>query len=145
MFIIRGFFSITVVLIFCLSGCDIGNGNLLTLDDLLSETVPPLPMETLGTVNAEASFEQNLLPLLTARCAFAGCHVAGGLKNLDFSTYQTFIEGGDEGPIFIPGDAQGSAIIEEIVSGRMPVGGPQLTNAEIQRFTDWINNQEVTH
>ena len=144
MFIIRGFFSITVVLIFCLSGCDIGNGNLLTLDDIISsETVPPLPIETLGNVNAEASFEQNLLPLLTARCAFAGCHVAGGPKNLDFSTYQAFIRGGDAGPVFIPGNAQGSIIIDEIASGRMPIGGPQLTNAEIQRFRDWINNQET--
>ena len=90
------------------------------------------------------TFEQNLLPILSAKCAYAGCHIAGGPKNLDFRTYQTFINGGDEGPIFIPGNAQGSIIIDEIVSGRMPIGGPQLSNAEIQSFTDWINNQEAT-
>ena len=76
-------------------------------------------MESGETVNTEASFEQHLLPILTAKC-FAGCHVAGGPKNLD-CTYQVFIKGGDEGAVFVPGNAQGSSI-----SGRMPLGGDRL-------------------
>ena len=141
------FFLLTIGLVFCLFGCDAQQGGLLVPNNILNilsenEQVPA--MESVESTNAETSFEQNLLPILTQRCAYAGCHVAGGPKNLDFSTYQAFMKGGDAGPVFIPGNAQGSAIIDEIVSGRMPIGGPQLTIAEIQRFSDWINNQEVT-
>ena len=115
------------------------------MPDNISSEAGQLPaMESDGIANVETIFEQNLLPILTAKCAYAGCHVAGGPKNLDFSTYQTFIKGGDEGPVFIPGDAQGSSIIAEIVSGRMPLGGTKLSDAEIQIFTDWINNQAST-
>ena len=135
------FFFLTVGLVLHLLGCDPERGGFLLPDNILSENEQVPAMESVESTNAETSFEQNLLPILTQRCAYAGCHVAGGPKNLDFSTYQAFMKGGDEGPVFIPGNAQGSAIIDEIVSGRMPIGGPQLTHAEIQRFTDWINSQ----
>ncbi|MCY4553769.1 MAG: hypothetical protein OXC79_08865, partial [Candidatus Poribacteria bacterium] len=138
------FFLLTVGLVLFSLGCDSQRGGFLLPDNILSENGQPPVMESGEMTNAETSFEQNLLPILSTRCAYAGCHVAGGPKNLDFSTYQTFIKGGDAGPVFIPGNAQGSAIIDEIVSGRMPIGGPQLTNAEIQRFTDWINSREAT-
>ena len=88
------------------------------------------------------SFEQDLLPILRGRCAFAGCHVAGGPNGIDLSTYQAFIRGGEDGPVFEPGNPQSSDIIEEIVSGRMPPGGPRLRDAEIQLFIDWINQQD---
>ena len=42
------------------------------------------------------------------------------------------------------GDAQSSDIVEEIVSGRMPPGGPRLSDDQIQVFIDWINQQEPT-
>ena len=90
------------------------------------------------------SFERDLLPILRSRCAFAGCHVAGGPKNLDFSTYQSFLNGGDTGSVFVAGDAASSDIIEEIVSGRMPPGGPPLTDSQVQLFRDWINQQPST-
>ena len=96
-----------------------------------------------STADIEVSFEQDLLPILTTRCALAGCHVADGPHGLDFRTYESFMAGGEHGPAFIPGNAQESAVIEEIVSGRMPPGGPPLTTAEIQSFVDWINQQEA--
>ena len=135
------FFFLTVGLLLYLLGCDSERDGFLLPGNILSENGQPPTMESGAITNAETTFEQNLLPILTQRCAYAGCHIAGGPKNLDFSTYQTFIKGGNEGPVFIPGNAQGSTIIDEIVSGRMPIGGPQLTTAEIQRFSDWINSQ----
>ena len=99
-------------------------------------------MESGEIPNTETSFQQNLLPILSAKCAYIGCHIAGGPKNLDFSTYQAFIKGGNEGPVFIPGNARESDIIEEIVSGRMPPDGPSLTAAQIRLFRDWINQQD---
>ena len=140
----RKFFLLIIGILFSLFGCDSERGGLLLPDNILSQNEQAPAMESVKSANAKTTFEQNLLPILTERCAYAGCHIVGGPKNLDFSTYQAFIRGGDEGPIFIPGNAQGSIIIDEIVSGRMPIGGPQLTNAEIQRFSDWINSQEAT-
>ena len=98
-------------------------------------------MEVMESTDIEASFEQNLLPILTAKCAIAGCHVADGPDGLDYRTYESFIAGGEYGPIFLPGNAEDSEIVEEIVEGKMPPGGPRLPDAEIQVFVDWINQQ----
>ncbi len=119
-------------LLFCLLGCTREHGDIPMLDDHSA------PMET-----HEAAFEQNLLPILTARCALAGCHVADGPHGLDFRTYESFMAGGEHGPAFIPGNAEESEVVEQIVSGRMPPDGPPLTDAEIQAFKDWINQQET--
>ena len=123
------FFLLTVGLLFLMFGCDYQRDNLMLPDDTSSG-------------DSETSFNQNLMPILSARCALSGCHVAGGPDDIDFSTYQTFIRGGEHGAVFRPGNAQNSHIIEEIVSGRMPPGGPPLTNAQIQLFKDWINQQD---
>ena len=120
---------LSIGLLLCLCGCD-------------SETDNPLQPDDISSATAKASFEENLLPILTARCAYSGCHVAGGPHDIDLRTYQTFLNGGDEGAIFIPGNADESDIIEEIVSDRMPPGGPPLTAEQIQLFRDWINQQD---
>ncbi len=140
----RKSFLLIIGLLFSLFACDSERGGFLVPDNILIQNgQSPVIMENGEIANAATPFEQNLLPILTAKCAYSGCHIAGGPKNLDFSTYQAFIKGGDAGPIFIPGNAQGSTIIDEIVSGRMPIGGPQLSDTEIQSFRDWINNQEA--
>lgn len=123
------FFLLSIGLL-CFFGCD-------------SDTDNPLQPDNISSATAKASFEENLLPILTARCSYSGCHDANGPHSLDFRTYQTFISGDDEGEsVFIPGNANDSDIIDEIVSGRMPPGGPKLTDAEIQLFRDWINQQD---
>ena len=102
------------------------------------------PMETHEPVDVAAAFAQNILPILTARCALSGCHVADGPHGLDFRTYESFIAGGEHGSVFIPGNAEDSEIIEEIVEGKMPPPPRDpLTAAEIQLFRDWINQQEA--
>ena len=133
---IRRFFLLTVGLLFCILGCTRDRGHILMPDH-----VSP-PMDAHESVDLEASFAQNLMPILTARCALAGCHVADGPHGLDFRTYASFIAGGEHGSVFIPGNAAESEIIEEIVEGKMPPVGPPLSDTEIQRFIDWINQQE---
>ena len=57
-----------------------------------------------------------------------------------------FIAGGEHGPVFIPGDAEASEIVEEIVEGKMPPpesGLPTLSADELQILKDWINQQEA--
>ncbi len=131
------FFLLVIGLLFCMLGCNRDRDNVLIPDHISP------PTEVHETVDAELSFEQNLLPILTARCALAGCHVADGPHGLDFRTYESFIAGGEHGPAFIAGNAEESEVVEQIASGNMPPGGPRLTNAEIQLFVDWINQQEA--
>ena len=85
------------------------------------------------------SFNADILPILTNRCAFAGCHVAGGPNGIDLRTYDTLNAGGRDGAVIIAGDARESKLVEQIVEGKMPPNGPPLEAAQIQLIIDWIN------
>ena len=86
------------------------------------------------------SFSADISPILTSRCATAGCHVAGGPHGVDLRTYDTLSAGGDDGAIVIAGDAQASEIVKQIVQGRMPPDPAEpLEAAQTQRIIDWIN------
>ena len=137
---IRGSLLLTIGLLFCIFGCTRDRANVLMPD----HTSPPT--EGHGTVDAEMSFEQNVLPILTAKCAFSGCHGENPQEGYDYRTYASFIAGGEHGPVFIPGNADESEIVEEIVEGKMPPpesGLPTLSAAELQILKDWINQQEA--
>ncbi|RKU29469.1 hypothetical protein C6497_06055 [Candidatus Poribacteria bacterium] len=135
---------ITTLLLFCIIGCTRESVEYLSDSGFSSmdEHVPDPKM----------TFEQNVQPILTEKCALSGCHVDGGkdAHGVDLTSYETFIAGGDHGPIFVPGNADASEIVEEIVSGNMPKGGDQLPYMEIRTIKDWINMQpsqdtNVTH
>ena len=85
-------------------------------------------------------FSNDILPILTQRCALSGCHVAGGQHGIDLRTYETLQKGGDHGAIVVAGNARESEMVEEIVEGNMPLGGPRLKTAQIQLIIDWINS-----
>ena len=85
------------------------------------------------------SFNADILPILTNRCAFAGCHVAGGPGGIDLRTYNALNAGGEDGAIVIAGDARDSELVEQIVEGEMPPNGPPLPAAQIQLIIDWIH------
>ena len=85
------------------------------------------------------SFNADILPILTSRCAFAGCHVAGGPDGIDLRTYNTVIARGKDDDTVIAGDARESELVEVIIEGEMPPGGPRLPAAQIQLIIDWIN------
>ena len=132
------FFFLIIGLLFCVLGCTREHVDMRMLDDHAAQ------METHEPVDVAAAFEQNILPILTARCALSGCHVADGPHGLDFRTYESFKAGGEHGPAFIPGNAEGSEVVEQIVEGKMPPPPRDpLTAAEIQLFRDWINQQEA--
>ena len=133
-------FLLTLGLLFCVLGCTRDRGHILMPDDVSA------PMDAHESVDVvEASFQHNLLPILTTKCALAGCHVADGPHGLDFRTYESFIAGGEHGPAFIPGNAKESEVVEQIVEGKMPPpesGLPKVPDDEIQIFINWINQQE---
>ena len=91
---------------------------------------PPLPEPPPGV-----SFQQEILPILQASCAFQGCHAAPNPpKGLNLETYAGFEKGG----VFNPGDSNGSVVIQRIDGGGMPPGAP-LADEKIQLFKDWID------
>ena len=85
------------------------------------------------------SFNADILPILTNRCAFAGCHVAGGPGGIDLRTYDAVIAGGNDDDTVIASNARESELVDQIVEGEMPPDGPPLPAAQIQLIIDWIN------
>ena len=67
------------------------------------------------------SFNADIAPILTDRCAIAECHVVDGPHDIDLRTYDSVIKGGDEGAIVIAADAMESEMVEEIAEGKMPL------------------------
>ena len=84
------------------------------------------------------SFNADIAPILTDRCAIAECHVVDGPHDIDLRTYDSVIKGGDAGAIVIAADAMESEMVEEIAEGKMPPEGPPLEAAQIQLIIDWI-------
>lgn len=85
------------------------------------------------------SFNADILPILTNRCAFAGCHVAGGPEGIDLRTYDTVLAGGEDDDTVIVGNARESELVEQITEGEMPPNGPPVPVAQVQLIVDWIN------
>ena len=127
---------LTTVLLFCIIGCTRDTINLLSEHDISST------MDEHDT-DAKMTFEQTVQPILTEKCALSGCHVDGGINahGIDLTSYETFIDGGEHGTIFVPGNAEASQIVKEIVSGNMPKGGDKLPDMEVHTIKYWINMQ----
>jgi len=84
------------------------------------------------------SFAGDVLPILQRRCV--KCH--GGEKTeegLILRTYADAMAGSWNGPVIEPGSAEGSFLVEQIVSGKMPKREPRLLPSEIQAISDWID------
>ena len=79
-----------------------------------------------------------MLPILERHCV--QCH--GGNKTeegLVLKTYADVLAGSWNGVVVEPGSAEGSLLLKQIVSGKMPKKGPRLLPSEIQAIRDWID------
>ena len=133
----RKFFVVAGVLLFCVLGCTRDRGHVLMPDHVSTPTEVH--------ESAKTSFEQNVQPILAVKCALSGCHGENPQEGYDYRTYESFIAGGEHGPVFIPGNAEESEIVEEVVENKMPPPEsslPTLSAAELQILKDWINQQE---
>ena len=87
---------------------------------------------------ATVSFAADVLPIIQSRCI--NCH--GGQRTeegLDMNTHASLLAGSENGPVVIPGDVANSLFVELVASQEMPKRGPKLTPAQVQIFTDWVN------
>ena len=88
--------------------------------------------------------EHQILPIFQIRCV--ACH--GKRKQeggLDLRTVASRLKGGQSGPALIPGDPDGSLIVQRIESGEMPPPELQLMNSvrpltevELRKVRRWI-------
>ena len=61
------------------------------------------------------SFQNDILPILTQRCALAGYHVADGPHDVDLRSFETIQQSGEHVAIVIPGSARESDIVSVLV------------------------------
>ena len=90
--------------------------------------------------SASLSFQEDIFPILEQRCLT--CHGESQRQaGLDLRTREGMLQGGDNGPVLVPGDAGESRLYRRI-SGLeapvMPMGG-EISESEILTIRDWIN------
>jgi hypothetical protein len=100
-----------------------------------------IAFRVLGAVVITRSFSADVLPILNDY-GCTGCH--GGSGGLFVGSPGQLLQGGAHGPAVIPGDADGSLLIQKLAvtppfGDRMPAGGPYLPEPVIQIIKDWIN------
>ncbi|MBI1915211.1 MAG: PSD1 domain-containing protein [Planctomycetes bacterium] len=84
------------------------------------------------------SFRDEVRSLFQAKCW--RCHGDKGRKaDLDLRTPVTILEGGESGPVIVPGKPEKSLLYEKLHSGKMPPGKKdRLSEAEVEIIRRWI-------
>ncbi|MCL6259233.1 hypothetical protein M3O96_09050 [Aquiflexum sp. TKW24L] len=124
-------------------------GSLTHGEDYLTAFAPfgEKQKETKGRVLAKVEdaevFTDVIQPILRSKCQ--SCHRSGKSKGeLNLASYETMLQGGENGPVFIAADAEKSELIRRVTlpsdhEDFMPAEGKKpLTEAEIQVLIWWI-------
>ena len=99
------------------------------------------PSETVPKTESTPSFASDILPLFEEHCAV--CHSATtSLGGWDGSSYKGAIESGDNAPTIIPGDPEGSLLVQKMmntqkVGKQMPIA-ELLPREQVQVVIDWV-------
>lgn len=105
------------------------------LREVLLSQLPPQPTPAPTPGGGPLTFLDTIGPLLETKCSV--CHGAsGGQRGLDLTTYEGALKGGASGPAIIPGDPQGSLLVQK-QSGDQPHFS-QLTPDELALVVEWI-------
>lgn len=91
-------------------------------------------------LSAKERFEQQVLPILQARCFACHSHSAGSMEGgLALDWKSGWEVGGDSGPAIVPGDLQESLLIQAVRREglEMPPDKP-LTDDELSVLEDWV-------
>ncbi len=119
----------------------IGWGEILSADQIQQLVGFIRQMEPLEGEAEEAgppTFSADVLPIFEAKCVF--CH--GNEGGWDGSSYQATMTTGDNAPVVIPGDPEGSLLGQKLLGTHtegtiMPPGG-KLPENQIQVILDWM-------
>ena len=92
-----------------------------------------------ATGGAVPSFSADVMPIFEAKCAI--CH--GALGGWEAASYDSVMTTGDNAPVVIPGDSEGSLLGQKLLGTQeegniMPPSG-KLPADELQIILDWID------
>lgn len=137
-----------IIFIACITACGAGSG------ENLNEQGLPIVDDGGGNEPEDgvtlAQLQQNIFGAICSAC-HTGANAPRGLRldSLDNSYAYLVNQAADEVPELMrvnPGNPEQSYIIkklegaEDIVGGRMPLGGPYLSDAQINQVRTWIAN-----
>ncbi len=106
------------------------------LRETILSALPPTPTPSAPlNLSGPLTYDATIGPLFTSKCG--ACHGEDGIQGLNLTTYSTAMKGSVTGPVIIPGDANGSPLVQK-QSGSTPHFG-QLTPEELQLVINWIN------
>lgn len=90
-------------------------------------TAAPIP-------DGPLTWDDTIGPIFQAKCTT--CHGESALGGLNLSTYETAMQGGASGPVIVPGDSEGSLLVQIQQSGDHPA---VLTPEELAIIIEWID------
>src|SRR6266699_6098874 len=84
------------------------------------------------------TFEKDIRPILKAHCF--ECHGEGEkLKGgLDLRLRRLILQGGDDGPVLVPGKPDRSLLFKLVHTGEMPKRDKKLTREQVALIKQWI-------
>jgi mono/diheme cytochrome c family protein len=124
--------AVIIVVVVIWSGVLVGY---LALTDPNSDSPAATPSPS---APAQVSFAADVLPIFETRCQ--RCHGAGQAQvGLHLTSYDNVLAGSSNGPVVVAGSTKDSYLVDQIESGRMPLGGAKLPESEIQTIIDWID------
>jgi len=94
-----------------------------------------------GTIPAHGQkyYDPDILGIIAAH-GCAGCH--GGSGGLDITPYSSFFTTGNHAPVVVPNDSNSIVVLKlkgiASFGSRMPLGGPYLSDSEINTVIQWI-------
>jgi mono/diheme cytochrome c family protein len=103
-----------------------------SLRELLMAQLPE-PSEPL-TISGPLTFDNVIGPRFESLCG--SCHGEDGIQGLNLTSYSGAMAGGISGPAIVPGDPNGSLVIQR-QTGDQPHFG-QFTVEELELLIDWI-------
>jgi len=110
-----------------------------TITPAPTQTPTSLPTQPVAATEQPASaatltWDNGIGELFSDRCGL--CHDAGASGGLNLLLYETAMQGGDSGPVILPGDSDGSLLINiQTAGGHFG----QLSGEEINQVIEWID------
>ncbi|OGN92003.1 MAG: hypothetical protein A2Y88_04370 [Chloroflexi bacterium RBG_13_48_10] len=105
------------------------------LRQTIIQSLPPVPTPSPLILTGALTYDATIGSLMVSRCG--SCHGTDGMLGLDLTTYLGAMQGGTNGPVITPGNADGSILVQK-QSGEIAHFG-QYTPEELSIVIDWIN------